>query len=98
MVSWWISLRAVEAFAKGTLYPLFLFTIVTEVISRRLNRLAGNQSFYFHLKCKRVGLTHLMLADDLLIFAKAKESAIQCINAVSRRFRLVWIEYKFQKI
>lgn len=55
-----------------------------EYLSRCLGRL--NHDFNFHPKCKRLHLTHLMFADDLLLFARADMSFITKIMAVFQSF------------
>lgn len=48
-------------------------------LARRLNILILDRNLKFHPKCMRINLAHLMLADDLLIFAKASEGFISSI-------------------
>ena len=59
------------------LSPL-LFVITMEFFSRMI-KLLGTQGYQFHPGCKRMGLTHLLFADDLLIFSKADPDTIQSI-------------------
>ncbi|XP_039020908.1 uncharacterized protein LOC120152868 [Hibiscus syriacus] len=44
--------------------------------SRLLNLAASRGVFGYHPKCKRIGVTHLTFADDLLIFCKGNEESI----------------------
>ncbi|XP_038991129.1 uncharacterized protein LOC120114231 [Hibiscus syriacus] len=46
----------------------YLFVIVMNVLSSLLNVAAKRGIFRFHPKCKKVSLTHICFADDLLVF------------------------------
>ncbi|XP_038993929.1 uncharacterized protein LOC120117773 [Hibiscus syriacus] len=52
------------------------------VLSRLLNVAARNSLIRFHPKCKRVSLTHLCFADDLLIFCHGDVSSILVVVGV----------------
>ena len=58
------------------LSPL-LFVITMEYLSSLLHLASIQEGFEFHPHCKKLGLTHLQLTDDLLIFCKAKPSSLQ---------------------
>lgn len=36
-----------------------------------------NPDFNFHHRCEKLGITHLMFADDLLLFARADKISLQ---------------------
>lgn len=48
----------------------YLFVIVTEVFSQRINAIVRLNFINFHPKCKKISLIHLVFAYDLLIFIK----------------------------
>ena len=48
----------------------FLLAISMEYLSRCLGELKEDHDFNFHPKCEGIKLTHLMFADDLLLFAR----------------------------
>ncbi|XP_039028840.1 uncharacterized protein LOC120162837 [Hibiscus syriacus] len=53
------------------------------VLSNILNNAATRGIFSFHPKCHKIGLTHLSIADDLLIFCKGNhESVMGVITAL----------------
>ena len=54
------------------------------MLSRLLDVATVHGVFSYHPKCKRVGLTHLCFANDLLIFSKGNISSIIGIQNVLR--------------
>ncbi|XP_010677992.2 uncharacterized protein LOC104893565 [Beta vulgaris subsp. vulgaris] len=54
----------------------FHFAIGMEYLSRSLGSLKQIPNFNFHPRCERLGSTHLMFADDLLMFATADSSSV----------------------
>ena len=52
--------------------PPYLFSLVMEYPMTRLNELYKNPDFNFHPCRERFNLTHLIIADDLLLFAYGK--------------------------
>ncbi|KAL9675480.1 hypothetical protein QQ045_003682 [Rhodiola kirilowii] len=67
----------------------YLFTLVMEVLSRLLRRESGSAGFKFHPKCARIRLTHLLFADDAIIFSKADLESLAKIKAALKLF-YVW--------
>lgn len=64
----------------------FLFALGMEYLSRSLSRLKNILDYNFHPKCERLGITHLMIADDLLMFARAYQSSIQLLFDAFSKF------------
>ncbi|KAL9690609.1 hypothetical protein QQ045_011014 [Rhodiola kirilowii] len=50
----------------------YLFTLVMEVFSRILGMFRQSNEFGYHPKCARISMSHLMFADDVIIFSKAE--------------------------
>ncbi|XP_039048777.1 uncharacterized protein LOC120189611 [Hibiscus syriacus] len=67
------------------LSPL-LFVISMNVLSRLLNLAAAKNLISFHPKYKRIGLTHLSFADDLMIFCKGNVDSIIGVISVLEQF------------
>ncbi|XP_074265385.1 uncharacterized protein LOC141587816 [Silene latifolia] len=65
----------------------YLFTMCMEVLSRLLRQLPSHSGFSYHPKCVKIKLTHLMFADDLLVFTRGDLPSIQavdhCLNKVA---------------
>ncbi|CAL1356047.1 unnamed protein product [Linum trigynum] len=67
----------------------YLFTIAMEGLSLLLNRAAAEGTLPFHPQCKRVGLTHLCFADDLLIFTEGSGHAIHRVQEILKEFHSI---------
>ncbi|XP_038990689.1 uncharacterized protein LOC120113689 [Hibiscus syriacus] len=52
------------------------------VLSKLLNLAASKGLIKYHPKCKRIGLTHLSFADDLLIFCKGTVDSVVGVTSV----------------
>ncbi|XP_048496268.1 uncharacterized protein LOC125495556 [Beta vulgaris subsp. vulgaris] len=59
-----------------------------EYLIKCLGEFKDNPDFNFHPKCERITLTHLMFADDLLLFARTNHSSVTKIMAAFRKFSL----------
>ena len=55
---------------QGDPLSSYLFVITMNVLSRLLDAGAQYGVFSYHLKCKKIKLTHLFFANDLSIFSK----------------------------
>ncbi|CAM8986018.1 unnamed protein product [Rhodiola kirilowii] len=64
----------------------FLFTIAMECLSIMMQSLNKAKGFYYHPKCHRIKLTHIMFADDLILFSSGRNSAIGAMKAVVSKF------------
>ncbi|XP_022008470.1 uncharacterized protein LOC110907832 [Helianthus annuus] len=65
----------------------YLFTIVMEVLNLMLQRKIRNcDSFKYHWRCEKVGLTHLCFADDLFIFCGPDLGTIDTIKGAVNEF------------
>ena len=65
---------------------LYLFVLSINVLSKLLDAAVEHRVFNYHPKCKRIRLTHLCFADDLLIFAKGNIESVIGIQNVLRLF------------
>ncbi|KAE8697209.1 hypothetical protein F3Y22_tig00110627pilonHSYRG00065 [Hibiscus syriacus] len=59
-----------------------LFVLAMNVLSRLLNLTAEKGVFGYHPKCKRISLTHLSFANDLLIFYKGSIDSVIGVTTV----------------
>lgn len=51
--------------------------------------LKHNKLFQFHPRCRKVGLTHICFADDLLLFTKGNTASIQLVRLILDKFAAV---------
>ncbi|XP_039020182.1 uncharacterized protein LOC120151944 [Hibiscus syriacus] len=63
-----------------------LFVLAMHVLSKMLNLDAAKGVFGYHPKCKRIGLTHLSFAADLMIFCKGNADSIMGVLSVLDHF------------
>lgn len=86
---------AIYGYFKGTrglrqgdpLSP-YLFVLAMNCLSLMLNKAARNGVFGYHAKCQRTALTHLYIADDLLIFYDGSTSSVNAILDILKDFEL----------
>ncbi|CAN0837506.1 LINE-1 retrotransposable element ORF2 protein [Linum grandiflorum] len=65
----------------------YLFVIAMEVLSCYFDQAATAGLFVYHPQCKRVKLTALCFADDLLVFTKASRESVVMLKNVLEEFR-----------
>ncbi|XP_056690497.1 secreted RxLR effector protein 78-like [Spinacia oleracea] len=72
---------AKKGLRQGDLMSPFMFAIGIEYLTRNLQQLQAQPDFNFHLKCEKLAITHLMFADDLLMFSRDDIQSIQMMSA-----------------
>lgn len=63
-----------------------LIFIGMEYLSRCLGTLDSNPNFEYYPRCKRIKLTHLMFADDLLLFCREDIASIKAMMTQFSKF------------
>ncbi|XP_039001981.1 uncharacterized protein LOC120128362 [Hibiscus syriacus] len=71
---------------QGDPLSLYLFILAMNILSRMLNLAAEREMFGFHPKYRKIGLTHLSFADDLLIFCKGNIDSVVGVLTILDRF------------
>ncbi|XP_021733008.1 uncharacterized protein LOC110699800 [Chenopodium quinoa] len=64
----------------------FLFAIGMEYLSRCLDELRLSPDFNFHPRCEKLNLTHMMFADDLLMFSRADSVSVKLLFQAFSKF------------
>ncbi|XP_059294636.1 uncharacterized protein LOC132047635 [Lycium ferocissimum] len=64
---------------QGDLISPLPFVLVMKYLTRVLKLMSQLPDFLFHPICKKQKLTHLIFADDLMIFCKGKENPVKRI-------------------
>lgn len=66
----------------------YLFVICMEYLNRSLLGLHQNHGFHYHPRCKRLRLTHVCFADDLLLFTRGDLTSVQQLVTILDIFAL----------
>ena len=80
------SFKGGKGLKQGDPLSPLLFVITMEYLSRLMKRMSGDRRFKFHPACKRFCLTHLIFADDLMLFSKADPISLQLIMSALQNF------------
>ncbi|XP_074265695.1 uncharacterized protein LOC141588140 [Silene latifolia] len=67
------------------LSPLF-FVICIEILSQILRRLPDHPNFRYNPKCCRIGSSHLIFADDLLVFTRGDYLSMKAVERCLLKF------------
>ncbi|XP_074299393.1 uncharacterized protein LOC141630480 [Silene latifolia] len=57
-----------------------------EILSRHLRVICRQPSVSYHPKCSKIGLTHLVFADDLMIFTRGDVPSVQVVLDTLKKF------------
>lgn len=59
------------------------------ILSQKIDKAMVDKKFNFHPGCKRLSLTHLCFADDLMVFVEGSKRSIEGALSVFEAFK-VW--------
>ncbi|GJW34582.1 RNA-directed DNA polymerase, eukaryota, reverse transcriptase zinc-binding domain protein [Tanacetum coccineum] len=79
--------RGGRGLRQGDPISPYLFTLVIEVLNLFLkDEIAKERNFKYHLGCKKLKITHLCLADDLLVLSHGDTTSISTIKRALEKF------------
>lgn len=78
--------QAKRGIRQGDPISPYLFIICMEYLNRYLMGLQLNSRFHYHPRCKKMHLTHVCFADDLLLFTIGDVSSVQQLVEVLNKF------------
>ena len=71
---------------QGDALSPLLFVIAMEYMSRLMQQAVDHPEFKYHLNCSKLKLTHLIFADDLILFSKVDPKTLTSMMQVPRDF------------
>ncbi|KAL0402672.1 UNVERIFIED_CONTAM: hypothetical protein Slati_4297100 [Sesamum latifolium] len=74
---------------QGDLMSPALFLLCMKFFSRLIKRKTSNSEFNFNSKCEKLKITHLLFADDLILFFRGDLPSIHILMECLREFRNV---------
>ena len=78
--------KGARGIRQGDPLSPYIFVIAMNVLSNLLNAAGFYGVFKYHPKCKRINLTYLCFADDLLIFTKGDIDSVMGIQRILELF------------
>ncbi|KAL0380944.1 UNVERIFIED_CONTAM: hypothetical protein Sangu_0158700 [Sesamum angustifolium] len=76
-----------KGFRQGDPISSALFLLCMEYFLRLIKRNTSNSDFNFHLKCEKLKITHLLFADDLMLFSRGDLPSIHILMEYLQELR-----------
>ncbi|KAL0449170.1 UNVERIFIED_CONTAM: hypothetical protein Slati_1473400 [Sesamum latifolium] len=75
---------------QGDPMSLALFLLCMEFFSRMIKRKTSNSEFNFHPKCEKLKITHLLFANNLMLFSRGNLPSVHILMECLQEFRDVF--------
>ncbi|KAL0291713.1 UNVERIFIED_CONTAM: hypothetical protein Sangu_3261800 [Sesamum angustifolium] len=79
--------RGKEGLRQGDPMSPGLFLLCMEYFSRLIKRKTTDSDFNFHPKCEKLKITHLLFADDLMMFSRGDLPSVHILMECLQEFR-----------
>ncbi|XP_058776141.1 uncharacterized protein LOC131650448 [Vicia villosa] len=79
-------MEAARGIRQGDPISPFLFVIVMEYFSRLLFKMQQSPEFHHHSKCKKLKVTHLTFAEDILLFTRGDTVSVNSLTSTLQSF------------
>ncbi|KAL0438678.1 UNVERIFIED_CONTAM: hypothetical protein Slati_2350800 [Sesamum latifolium] len=86
-VSWTFLSRVLHSLRQGDPMSPALFLLSIKNFSHLVKRRTSDSKFNFHPKCEKLKITHLLFADDLMLFSRGDLPSIHILMECLQEFR-----------
>uniref|UniRef100_A0A803PKK3 Reverse transcriptase domain-containing protein n=1 Tax=Cannabis sativa TaxID=3483 RepID=A0A803PKK3_CANSA len=80
------SFKGEQGLSQGDPISPLLFVPIMEYLCRRIQQASREKDFQYHPLCKKMKLTNLCFADDLVIFCKGNDGSLSAIKVMLDEF------------
>lgn len=80
--------KEMKGLRQGDLILPLIFVVLMEYFTRTLKKMSRKEGFNFHHRCASLGLTHLIFADDLMLFCNGDISSVILMVRAVKDFSL----------
>lgn len=81
-----VSFSSTHGLRQGCSVSPYRYVIINNALTKLLNNTALEGSIGFHPKCKEVNLTHLSVADDIMVFTNGRAHSLKGTLDVFEKF------------
>lgn len=79
MTLWRVFFSAASGLRQGDLVSPYLFVLALEVFTACMKKLESDALFKYHYQAKSLEISHLIFADDVLLFSHGDKDSIELL-------------------